>query len=145
MNNKKTIGLLLSVLNDKEIDAYEKLILNIVLTSPKRNYYDMELLGDYIGTNRQLIARKLNNLIERGLIVRTKPKGKKYYLTYATETAKKKYLNVNIKDTPNWFNDYEEKLKDEVAKSESKQAEQDEHYAQYYANKLFGSSYMKGQ
>ena len=135
MNNKKTIGLLLSVLNDKELDAYEKLILNIVLISPKRNYYDMELLGEYLGTNRQLISRKIKNLIDKGLIVRTKPRGKQYYLTYATEQAKKKYLNVNIKETPKWFDDYEQKLKESVAPKEKEILEQD---AEYYAKKIWG-------
>lgn len=137
MNKKTTTGLLISVLNDKSLDAYEKLILNIVLLSPKRSYYDMEQLGDYLGTNRQLISRKIKNLIDNGLIVRTKPKGKQYYLTYATETAKKKYLNLNIKETPKWFDDYEKKLIDDVA---PKEKEQDEHDAEYYAKKIFGNS-----
>lgn len=135
MNKKTTTGLLISVLNDKDLDAYEKLILNIVLLSPKRNYYDMEQLGDYLGTNRQLISRKIKNLIDNGLIVRSKPKGKQYYLTYATETAKKKYLNINIKDTPKWFDTYEKKLIDDVA---PKEKEQDEHDAEYYAKMVFG-------
>ena len=135
MNKKTTTGLLISVLNDKDLDAYEKLILNIVLLSPKRNYYDMEQLGDYLGTNRQLISRKIKNLIDNGLIVRTKPKGKQYYLTYATEQAKKKYLSINIKDTPKWFDEYEKKLKEDVA---PKEKEQYEHDAEYYAKMLFG-------
>lgn len=135
MNKKTTTGLLISVLNDKDLDAYEKLILNIVLLSPKRSYYDMEQLGDYLGTNRQLISRKIKNLIDNGLIVRTKPKGKQYYLTYATEQAKKKYLNINIKETPKWFDDYENKLKEDVA---PKEKEKDDHDAEYYAKMVFG-------
>ena len=140
--NKRTTGLLISVLNDKDLDAYEKLILNIVLLSPKRNYYDMEQLGDFLGTNRQLISRKIKNLIDNGLIVRTKPKGKQYYLTYATEQAKRKYLNLNIKDTPKWFDDYEKKLIESVA---PKEKEHYEHDAEYYAKTLFENAYIKGQ
>lgn len=137
MNKKTTTGLLISVLNDKDLDAYEKLILNIVLLSPKRNFYDMEVLGDYLGTNRQVIARRIKGLIEKGYLVRTKPRGKNYYLTYATEQAKRKYLNLNIKDTPKWFDDYEKKLIDDVA---PKEKEKDEHDAEYYAKKIFGNS-----
>lgn len=142
MNKKTTTGLLISVLNDKDLDAYEKLILNIVLLSPKRNYYDMEQLGDYLGTNRQLISRKIKNLIDNGLIVRTKPKGKQYYLTYATEQAKKKYLSMNIKETPKWFDDYEKKLKENATPQPQ---DEDENGAEYYANQLFSNAYMKGQ
>lgn len=142
MNKKTTTGLLISVLNDKDLDAYEKLILNIVLLSPKRNFYDMETLGDYLGTNRQVISRRMKDLIDKGYLVRTKPRGKNYYLTYATETAKKKYLSMNIKETPKWFDEYEKKLKESAT---PQPREEDEHDAEYYGKALFENAYMKGQ
>lgn len=86
---KTTIGFLKSVLASTEIDANEKMILNIILNSKGRNFWEMEQLGDLLGMNRQLVGKKLKSLENKGLIFRTKPKGKRYYLTYATTKAKK--------------------------------------------------------
>lgn len=89
---KATIGFLKSVLSSTEIDASEKMILNIILNAKGRNFWEMEQLGEMLGMNRQLISKKIKSLIDKGFIFRTKPKGKRYYLTYATDKAKKQFL-----------------------------------------------------
>lgn len=80
----------------KELDANEKMILNVILLSKTRNYWEMETLGDMLGISRQLVAQKIKSLIDKNYLFRQKPKGKRYYLTYATDKAKKQFL-PNIK------------------------------------------------
>lgn len=94
MNEKQSIttGFLRSVMASREIDASEKMILNAILISKARNYWEMETMAEMFGMSRQSVGKKINSLIDKGFIVRTKPPGKRYYLTFATDKAKKLFM-----------------------------------------------------
>ena len=91
MNDKQSIttGFLRSVMASREIDATEKFILNMILLSKGRNFWEYETMAELLGTTRQNISKKMESLIDKGFLVRTKPPGKRYYLTFATDKAKK--------------------------------------------------------
>ena len=94
MNDKQSIttGFLRSVMASREIDATEKMILNMILLSKSRNFWEYETIAELLGTTRQNISKKMESLIDKGFLVRTKPTGKRYYLTFATDKAKKLFM-----------------------------------------------------
>ena len=102
MQQKLTIGVYLSVLELKEIDMTSKLILNVVLSNRKRNYWEQDYLALMLGVSRPTIEKSFKKLIDKGFIFRTKPKQRRYYLTYATQKAlnllPSKSENNEIKD-----------------------------------------------
>lgn len=92
---KLTMGVYLSVLELKDLDMTSKIILNVVLSNRKRNYWEQEYLALMLGVSRPTIEKSFKKLIEKGYIFRTKPKQRRYYLTYATQAALNLLPNKN--------------------------------------------------
>lgn len=87
-----TICVYTSILSDRTLSFCEKLVLNTFMVgNKKRCYWGMEQLSELLGTTRQTISKAIKTLEDKGYVIREKPRGKKYYLTYISNNALKKY------------------------------------------------------
>ena len=73
-----------TVLEKKELNLSEKVILSYLGNHYNRQYHEYDYLGKILDMTRQSVSRAMERLEQLGYINRYKPPYKRYYLTTLT-------------------------------------------------------------
>lgn len=73
-----------SIMEKKELNLTEKVILSYLGNHYNRQYHEYDYLGKILDMTRQSVSRAMERLEQLGYINRYKPQYKRYYLTTLT-------------------------------------------------------------